>query len=362
MVINNKYTVELVNILLLINKYITPELQRLLDKDHINNMVEDQIYEYNRSGFFSILQSFTIAYVENEKKTYLLDGQHRLAMFSILQDKNYIIHNFIVPLVTYNVDNYLDVEYFFNKINKHSPIQPIGNIIKYDRDLAKLILDEFTTLYIRDGEGNRNCPHISYVQLMNNIKYRKFEEKLESTNKSIIDIFNVIIDINNYLDKSSKYINNYDDRKKYDKCKKKVSNMDNKKICYLGIFDHFEWLDLTLYALIENKEIDNIASEFLSSLDEKKKSFKKRDNIPLELKERIWKKQSKNFCKDGMLYNGFCYTCDTELSYSNMQCGHIIAHAFGGKASFDNLMPICRDCNGKMGTMNLEEYKKILNN
>ena len=106
MVINNKYTVELVNIVSLINKYITPGVQRLLDKDHINNMVEDEIYEYNRRGFFSILQSFTIAYVENEKKTYLLDGQHRLVMYSILQDKNYNIHNVTVPLVTYNVDNY----------------------------------------------------------------------------------------------------------------------------------------------------------------------------------------------------------------------------------------------------------------
>ena len=177
MVINNKYIVELTNILLLINKYITPQLQRLLDKNHINNMVDDEIYEYNRSGCFSILQSFTIAYVKNEKKSYLLDGQHRLVMFSILQDNNYNIDNAIVPLVTYNVDNYQDVEYFFNKINKHSPIQPIGNIIEYDRDLAKLILDEFTTIYIKDGEGNRICPHISYTQLMNNIKHRKLSEK-----------------------------------------------------------------------------------------------------------------------------------------------------------------------------------------
>lgn len=362
MVMNNKYTVELINVVLLINKYITPGVQRLLDKNHINNMVEDEIYEYNITGFFSILQSFTIAYVENEKKTYLLDGQHRLVMYSILQDKNYNINNVIVPLITYNVDNYQDVEYFFNRINKHSPIQPIGNIIQYDRDLAKLILDEFTTLYIKDGECNRNCPHISYVQLMNNIKYRKFEEKLEYTNISIIDIFNVIININNYLDKSYQFIKNCDDKKKYDKCKHKINNMPDKKICYLGIFEHFEWLDLTLYALIENKEIDNIASEFLCNLDIKKKEKNKRDNIPQELRERIWKKEPKNFCKEGMLINGFCYTCNNELNFQYMQCGHIIAHALGGKVSFDNLMPICRNCNGKMGTMNLEEYKKLIYN
>ena len=361
MVMNNKYTAELINVVLLINKYITPGVQRLLDKNHINNMVEDEIYEYNITGFFSILQSFTIAYVENEKKTYLLDGQHRLVMYSILQDKNYNINNVIVPLVTYNVDNYDDVEYFFNRINKHSPIKPIGNIIQYDRDLAKLILDEFTTLYIRDGEGNRNCPHISYVQLMNNIKYRKFEEKLEFTNKSIIDIFNVIIDINNYLHTSSRFIHNYDDKKKYDKCINKINNMVDKKICYLGIFEHFEWLDLTLYSLIENKEIDNIASEFLSNLDKKKKEKNKRDNIPQELRERIWKKEPKNFCNEGMLVNGFCYSCNNELNIKDMQCGHIIAHAFGGKVSLDNLMPICSNCNKKMGTMNLEEYKKLVN-
>lgn len=359
---NNKYIVELINVVLLINKYITPGVQRLLDKNYINNMVEDEIYEYNKTGFFSILQSFTIAYVKNEKKTYLLDGQHRLVMFSILQDKNYNINNVVVPLVTYNVDNYQDVEYFFNRINKHSPIKPIGNIIQYDRDLAKLILDEFTTLYIKDGDGARNCPHISYVKLMNNIKYRNFEKKLEFTNKSIIDIFNVIIDINNYLNKSYHFINNYDDKKKYEKCINKINNIKDKKICYLGIFENFEWLDLTLYALIENKKIDNIASEFLSNLDKKKKEIKKRANITQELKEKIWKKEPKNSCDEGMLVNGFCYSCNNKLSFQNMQCGHIIAHAFGGKETYDNLMPICEKCNKKMGTMNLEEYKKLINN
>jgi 5-methylcytosine-specific restriction endonuclease McrA len=43
-----------------------------------------------------------------------------------------------------------------------------------------------------------------------------------------------------------------------------------------------------------------------------------------------------------------------------MECGHIIAHALGGNALLDNLMPVCKSCNRDMGTMNLEEYKCIV--
>ena len=52
----------------IIDKYQIPELQRLVDNEHINNMVEDQKNEYNKYKTFSMLQSFTIAYIVNEKK------------------------------------------------------------------------------------------------------------------------------------------------------------------------------------------------------------------------------------------------------------------------------------------------------
>ena len=46
-----------------------------------------------------------------------------------------------MPIVIYNVDNYNDVEDYFTKINKHSPIEPVGNIINYERDLCQMLLN-----------------------------------------------------------------------------------------------------------------------------------------------------------------------------------------------------------------------------
>ena len=45
----------------IINKYKTPELQRLLDENHIKDMMDDQISEYTKYETFSMLQSFTVA-------------------------------------------------------------------------------------------------------------------------------------------------------------------------------------------------------------------------------------------------------------------------------------------------------------
>lgn len=43
---------------------------------------------------------------------------------------------------------------------------------------------------------------------------------------------------------------------------------------------------------------------------------------------------------------GNCWCCGYgPLRRSDIYMGHIIAHSKGGKVSFDNLRPICRDCN-----------------
>ena len=49
-----------------------------------------------------------------------------------------------------------------------------------------------------------------------------------------------------------------------------------------------------------------------------------------------------------------------ELIYDNFECGHVVARCLGGKNVVDNLEPVCKKCNSDMGTMNLEEYRKYI--
>tara|TARA_B000000475_G_scaffold44575_1_gene33551 strand:- start:819 stop:1883 length:1065 start_codon:yes stop_codon:yes gene_type:complete len=335
----------------IINKYKTPELQRLLDENHIKDMMDDQISEYTKYETFSMLQSFTVAYIEEEKTGYLLDGQHRLVTFSNLEGMGYDISNVDVPLVIYNVSDYSEVEEYFNKINKNSPIKPIGNIVEFDRDLAQLLLNTFTRIYIHEDRENTRCPNIAYKCLLDNIKIRNIKDKIAPFNKSIKDVFNVIIEINNYMHTISDNQINQVDNNKFNRCKEKAVNR-KCPTCYLSIFSNFEWLDLTIYALINDKKIKDICNDFLRDIDKNKKRVK----ITNELKIQIWKKVTANQCDKGI-----CYTCNEELYFNKMECGHIVAHALGGKATYDNMMPVCKTCNLKMGTMNLDEYRRLKN-
>lgn len=345
----------------LINKFETPDLQRLLDESHIQEMVNDQIIEYTKYASFSLLQSYTIAYNKNDKIGYLLDGQHRLVVYSRLKDLGYNI-DINIPLIIYNVDSYEEVEEYFNKINKNSPIKPIGNIVQFDRDLAQLLLNTFTRVYIHESEGpgGKNIPHISYNSLLLNIKNRNLKDKLEPINKSIKDVFNLIIDINNHMDSISNFAFDnenikcfYKYKRYFDKCKEKA-NKAKCNVCYLSIMRNFEWLDIAINALINNDTLSlNDICHFFNNISKKEK---KREEITTELRRQTWYKINNDN------NNGICYTCNKSLEYKDMHCGHIKAHVEGGKTILDNLMPVCEKCNKEMGTQNLEEYKKYNSN
>lgn len=54
-----------------------------------------------------------------------------------------------------------------------------------------------------------------------------------------------------------------------------------------------------------------------------------------------------------------CMCCGVnEIKMSSFHCGHVIAEAAGGKATVDNLKPICAACNLSMGTENLDDFKR----
>ena len=84
----------------------------------------------------------------------------------------------------------------------------------------------------------------------------------------------------------------------------------------------------------------------------------KRKGIDSKLRKRVW------LDCIGDTVDGRCFCCwDKDIHITpfcgcmnTYQAGHIISHKNGGKAEFNNLLPICRDCNMKMSSENWDDY------
>lgn len=74
--------------------------------------------------------------------------------------------------------------------------------------------------------------------------------------------------------------------------------------------------------------------------------------VTKRLKKKVWRKCETDF-------DNKCAVCESEEIREDMfHAGHIVARAMGGRTVISNLIPICIDCNRKMGTRNACEYKQ----
>jgi hypothetical protein len=333
-------------------QFSVPHLQRLLDKNHIKEMVEDQKKEYDKFGCFSMLQSITVGVICND--IYILDGNHRMRAYEKLGQLNYPIGEVILPVVIYHVQSQDELIEYFNRINKHMPIHPFEMDTAWI-DYGKVFCAKFVTAFSAYIKGKENdiiikgckCPHISLHELKSHLAGRNIGEVLRASGETIDKLFNCIWDINSFVKDVASSRTQFDSSmsKRIKDCEKKATGV---VVCYLGVWRRFEWLDIALHLL----KIKSSMSESHIGLSDFTVS---RVKVPAVLRELVWKKHNKNICDDGE-----CYTCTRSLKYTEMECGHIIAKVLGGQETLPNFMPVCRVCNRDMGIMNLLEYKEMI--
>jgi 5-methylcytosine-specific restriction endonuclease McrA len=88
--------------------------------------------------------------------------------------------------------------------------------------------------------------------------------------------------------------------------------------------------------------------------EEKKTKYKKKA-IPKTVKKATWDKW---IGKDVGVTK--CLCCEhQEIRQFEFHCGHVIAESKGGKTTVDNMRPICAQCNLSMGSMDMNEFKKM---
>jgi hypothetical protein len=325
--------------------YQCPTIQRLLKKEYIEYLVEDQKEEYNKNKSFSMLQSITC--VDYNNKRYILDGQHRIEAFKVLEKEGYIL-NFNLPIIVYNVDSFEEMRRYYTRINKNNPINPLeisDEWFSHGKTYCAWLSNEYKE-FIKNTDNSCNCPYINLRELMLYIKNKAVFERCKSRDISIETLINKTEELNDYLDKHksniSKYQINNEIPKKIDKCVKKKA----EKTLYLGIWRQYEWIELLLHVLIEKKNIEDIELSVFQNI---------RRKIPKTLRMSVWNKRNYNNLR------GKCHVCNSELHYEDMECGHIVPHVYGGDIALHNLEPICKTCNRDMGVMNLNEYKKLIN-
>lgn len=329
-------------------QYSIHKCQRTVNNGHIKNILEDQIHQYNQHKSFTILQAISVAHVANDK-SYIIDGQHRWFVFKELENMGYNVKDVILPVVIYKVADEIEMLKFFNMINKNMPIHPLELQTDYV-DCGKILVENMTKtfgVYMKHDNKNSRCPHINMNDFKKNLVGRpKLHESLCINNKTIDELWEKVLELNAYVKNNMKAQHQLCQlmNKRLTDCEQKATKCKADTVCYLGVWRRFEWFDFSLVALLENK---SFASMNLSC------DTNARIPIPIAVREQVWRK-----CNSNAL--GVCFTCGNELYFRDMECGHIKAHALGGDTKIDNLMPICKSCNGDMGVMDIFEYKAMI--
>ena len=79
-----------------------------------------------------------------------------------------------------------------------------------------------------------------------------------------------------------------------------------------------------------------------------------RKTIPKSVKGTVWNKYIGK-----ALGTSKCFCCrSNDISQMAFEAGHVIPECKGGLCTVENLRPICKSCNGSMGSINMNEFMK----
>lgn len=332
--------------------FTIPRLQRSLNEDYVRQIVEDERAEMTQHGCFSILQSMTVARLDDE--LFVVDGQHRLKAFGILKTLGYSLNDVTLPIVVHRVRDKTELSMYYCRINKHNPIHPLELQSTWEQVEGPFIAF-FTSKYrnyIKPGTKT-HCPYVGVEGLKSALHVRNAGERLVAAGVAAqklcdaVSLFNEWV--RHYYQTSSSRVAGLsaDLYKRLGECLAKSA----EDACFVGAWRRFEWLDYLLHCIEHNKSISEADVESLT----RESCGKRRERIPASVRKRVWANAN-----DEKSLLGKCFTCERSLEFTDMECGHVVPLALGGPTTVENMMPVCRTCNRDMGIMHLEAYKRLI--
>lgn len=334
----------------LVDMLLTPEIQRIVDKEHVQELVDSQVYDLRVHNQLTMLQSLTIgkALWEPQQNYYIIDGQHRIAAFKHIRELFPSIDTLKIHVLEYNLKTKEDLEQLFVRVSKSLPIHPLIQTPEWKiiKPYLQYLQNNFSN-YTSKSE-RPHMPNISLTKLEDRLYNHSYGDRIMRSNTTAEQLGMVTDVLNEYIRQqlaNSKFM-----EKEY---RTILAKSKGGTAAWVGIFRNFEWLDIALNALLEVSPLTKTAlNAYFYTIQFP--SEKKRPMITQQLRRKVWDKVN-----EGNII-GKCYCCQETLDINHMECGHIKAYILGGSTDIDNLMPVCKTCNRNMGVMNLELYRKTL--
>lgn len=317
--------------------YSLPDIQRPIDEDRVKELLLFQEDFYTKNGVYLTNGTVSIVEIADPPKPnarYLVDGQHRVAVFEQLQKK------YPERPVTILVDKYIcsafpQLEQIYKIVNSSKPVG-IGNIsislYKSINDIEKFIKTNFKEYLV--NSVNPRKPNINVDKLKECI----IERKMIDTAKNY-DYIAGIRELNKFYGEVPDNLYSKWHVDKIPSSKQIIDSRPSK--FYLGYYSNFEWVD----RIADNR--DGIPFDKMEHY-----SATYRPKILKSLRNKVWAKNKQNTATIGQ-----CFVCEEHIYPADFECGHVIPVCRGGLTVIENLEAICKDCNRQMGRMNLLEYK-----
>jgi hypothetical protein len=308
-----------------------PNIQRIRDDVKVDQIVEYQKQHLLNNGHCDFHGVINIHHCQETDRFFLVDGQHRFEALRKLSNT----HNIKLFVEVEQVDNMEQLKNNYNIINKNTPLPDFPESI--DKNIPEEVAQFFKKKYPDMWSNSKNAhrPRIYFNYFQEALGFLTEKLNINNTNelKEIIEIKN--IELNAWT------IDNYPKSKSITEPMMKKCVREN---LYLGLYAHesedyaYQWVKDVIF----NKTGERIA----------KPRKPRKANIKKSVKSSIW---DEFVGKDKRRALCIC-CCDREIEINACVYGHIVSEKDGGEANIHNLLPICAQCNGSMGTQKMGEY------
>ena len=320
--------------------YVVPEIQRGIRIEAVDAIYKRENDYYLKYDHYVI--PGTISMVMCNGIEYIVDGQHRMQAYYRLS-KEHPDRKLMISIDYYYCDNEEAMEAVYKLVNTCTPndISRMSvNTYKIKHEVVEFFKKQFSS-YIKTT-SKPITPNINLDQL---------GEKLDSVDLSIFQLkeFNKLaLDLNTYYSTctSEQFRKWHVDTKKVDTIRQQENQM------FLGLYRCYEWVDkiVSLKQMIsENATLD--PNRVVTFADMEHNNIAHRVPPTKILKKKVW-----NCDKTEQP----CFCCKDTIEIGNFECGHIVSVARGGATILSNLKPVCSPCNNEMGTKNMMDYCKSI--